>query len=171
MAWTAPKTWTSDLVTVADFNAQIRDNLIELKDPPGDFYDVDELADYTTTSTSFTDVDATNLALTITTNGGDVMIWFNGTFAVTSNNPFFLDVDVDGARAAGDDGIISVRQSLTAVNGAVPMSFVFWVTGLTAGSHTFKLQWKTAAGTVTLHAGAGTSNGNLHPQFGVREVS
>jgi len=52
---------------------------------------INEGSDYTTTSTSFVDIDSAgdpDLSLTITTNGGDVMIGFDGGFshsAATSN--------------------------------------------------------------------------------------
>lgn len=134
-----------------------------------DFYTTNEVGDYSTTSASFVDVDATNLALTITTAGGDVDIWFTGTFKSTSALPFFLDVDVDGSPAAGDDGIIGCRMGSLNTNGSQPLSFIFRVAGLSAGSHTFKLQWRTTGGTLTLHAGAGSTNGDVHTQFGVKE--
>lgn len=166
MAFTSPKTWTSALVTVAEFNEQIRDNMLALKDPPTDLYDADEGADYTTTSTSFADIDATNLALTITTTGGDVLITFTGATINSGGNTLFdVHESVANARLGGDDGITRAPGS------GVPLAIAYWVQGLAAGSHTFKLQWRVNAGTATLYAGAGTSNADIHPQFAVREVS
>lgn len=167
MAFSTPKTWSAALVTVADMNTYIRDNQIALKDPPTDSYDVNEVADYTTTSATFVDVDATDLALTITTTGGDVLVHFHGTTIHSSTNARFFDVDMDGARLGGDDGFLNIGGS----DDAIPASFTRLVTGLSAGSHTFKLQWRTSAGTLTMYAGAGTSAGDVHPQFWVREVS
>lgn len=167
MAWTQPKTWSSEPLVAGDMNTHIRDNLEALKDPPSDNYELNELSDYSTTSTSFVDVDSTNLAFTIVTNGGDVLIGFHGTVSGGTGNidPCF-DVDIDGTLVAGDDGII-VSQS----GARLAVSFVRLVTGLSAGSHTFKLQWKARnAGTITLFAGAGGTVDD-HPQFWVREVS
>jgi hypothetical protein len=167
MSWTTPRTWTADeLVTATMMNTHIRDNLNALKSPPSDNYECDEASDYTTTSTSFVDVDGTNLELTITTNGGAVLVHFHGMF-YTNGARLWLDVDVDETREGGDDGIIGAWQT---ANFAVTFSRL--ITGLSAGEHTFTLQWKVASsGTATLYAGAGTSNADMHPQFWVREVS
>ena len=177
MAYTAPTTRvTGELMTAAIVNTDYVDNLIALKDPPSANEDVDEVADYTTTSNSFVDVDATDLALAITTKGGDVLVHFHGT--VSNNNTgsagaLFLDIDVDGARVGGDDGIIKVRVDNS--NQEMPVSFSRLITGLAAASHTFKLQWKVMESggttTATMFAGAGTARGDIHPQFWPREVS
>lgn len=167
--WTPPATWTGSLITVNRLNEQIRDNLEFLKDPPSASYEADEGSNYTTTSSSFVDVDSTNLSLTIETAGGDVLIAFHGTVTRSASGGIVrFDVDVDGTRVASDDGIIAAEP----VTGAgMPVSFVRYVTGLSPGSHTFKLQWKINTGTATLYAGAGTSQYDIHPQMWVREVS
>lgn len=134
---------------------------------PSDEYTLNETSDYTETSTTFVDVDATNLALTITTNGGDVLVGFHGSFNNGSGD-VFLDVAVDGTRDGGDDGYIRVRTASGVTQNAA--SFTRTITGLSAASHTFKLQWKVTGGTETLYAGAGTTNVDLHPQFWVREL-
>lgn len=162
--WTTPKTWAVDeLVTASALNTHLRDNLNALKTPPSAHYESDEASDYTTTAGTWADVDATNLALTITTHGGDVLVHFHGTLQ-GSGQHVFLDVAVDGTREGGDDGILRVRQ-----DDYEAVSFTRLISGLSAGEHTFKLQWKSSSG--TLFAGAGTSNLDLHPQFWVREVS
>ena len=175
MAWTTPKTWvTGEPLTASDMNTHIRDNLDYLKDQvndaPRDSYEVNESSDYTTTSTSFVDVDATNLSLTITTTGRDVLVGFFGSVHQGSGSQYvYFDVDVDGARNGGDDGLIFVR---TEAGGNIyhQPSFVVRISGLSAGSHTFKLQWKVSASTGTLYAGAGTGSRDVHPQFWVKEL-
>ena len=93
MTWTTPKTWQVDeLVTATIMNTHIRDNLNALKTPPSADYDCNEAANYATTSTTFVNVDATNLALTITTNGGDVLVHFHGTLQNSSSARVYLDV-------------------------------------------------------------------------------
>lgn len=165
MTWTTPRTWsTGELVTASLLNTHLRDNLDALKNPPSDSYLANESANYTTTSTSFVDVDATNLVFTLDTGGGDVQVAFNGV--VGGNGTVYFDVEVDGVRFAGDDGITRT------INGSThALSFIILVEGLAAGSHTFKLQWKVSASTGTLYAGAGTANFDVHPQFWAREVS
>lgn len=132
-----------------------------------DEYTPNEGSDYTTTSTSFVDVDATNLALTITTTGGDVEVHFDGNaYNASLTEQIFFDVDVDGTREGLDDGFIYIITN----SGKQP-SFTRLITGLSAASHTFKLQWKTTASTATIPAGAGSAGSDVHPQFWVREIS
>jgi hypothetical protein len=171
MAWSDPRTWVDDeLITDTILNEHVRDNLNALKDPPTALYDVNEGADYTTTSSSFADVDATNLALTITTGGAhDIMIGFTGSVDHSAAGLVYFDLDLDGVLQGGDDGIGVIQFGTSAVVHLV--SFVYLIQNVTAASHTIKLQWKVSTGTATLYAGAGTSTFDVHPQFWVREVS
>lgn len=170
--WTPPRTWaTGELVTAALLNAHLRDNLEFLKTPPTGAYTLNETADYTTTSTAFVDVDAARLALTLVTAGGDVLVGFTGTFGRSGVTLLiYLDVEVDGARLAGDDGLLFEQFGTGGANDKV-LHFVALKRGLPAGSHTFKLQWRVNTGLATLYAGAGTLNKDVHPQFWAREVS
>lgn len=169
MSWTTPKTFvTGESLSAADLNTNVKDNTNALKSPPSDDYVVDEVANYTTASTSFVDVDGTNLSLSITTTGGDVMIGFAGAASNSGdNNGVYLDVEIDGNLFADDDGILAVTAGANYLSN---MSFVVVATGLSPGSHTFKLQWKTTAGTSTMWAGAGTANLDVHPRFWIREI-
>lgn len=163
--WTTPKTWsTGEALSASDMNTHIRDNLGALKAPPTAVYTCDEVSDYVTSQTTFVDVDASNLTLTITTTGGDVMVGFHGHI-YANGGICHLDVEVDGTREGGDDGITVVYS-----NYRQAVSFTRLITNLDAGTHTFKLQWKVTAGSAALYAGAGTANLNVHPQFWVREI-
>jgi hypothetical protein len=166
MAYTTPTTRsTSDLITASIWNTDIVNNIKALKDPPSSQYVVNEGSDYTTSSTSFTAVDGTNLSLTITTVGGAVLVHFHGT---VDGAKAYFDVDVDsGGGTAGDDGICVGEFG----SAAVPCTFTRRITGLSAASHTFELQWKVASGTATLYAGAGTSTWDVHPQMWVVEIT
>lgn len=165
MAWTEPKTWTAEVLTSSDLNTHLRDNLSALKNPPSDFYTFNEGSDYTTTSTSFTNVDGTDLSFTIVTYGGDLIVHFDG-YCANGAGYVLLDVTIDGVRQFGDDGAIK-----TLVNSGGPISFTRIISGIAAGSRVVNLVWKVAAGTGTMYAGAGTANFDIHPQFWVREVS
>ncbi len=168
MAWITPKDWAVDeQLTASKLNTHLRDNLNALKAPPSDNYECNEGSDYSTNGTSFADVDGTNLSLTITTTGGDVMVGFHGTFQAATQGTFYLDVYVDSADDGGDDGYL---VQTIAANTPNSVSFVRLITGLSAAAHTFKLRWKTNGVSVTLFAGAGTSNRDVHPQFWVREI-
>lgn len=117
-------------------------------------------------------MDGTNLALTITTTGGDVLVHFHASVMHSASGRICFDVAVDGNRVAGDDGIIGGYVSNS--TGGLPMEFMTFtrlVRGLSAGEHTFKLQWKMNGAFAKLYAGAGTSWGDLHPQFWAREMS
>jgi len=167
--WTDPKTWsTGEALTASDMNLHIRDNLLVLRDPPGADYICDETAYYSTTSTSFVDVDAVNLALTIVTTGGDVLVGFAALVLVGSGGIYLaFDVDVDGTPHAGDGGII-----MSTINGLGDVSFTRMVTGLDAGTHTFKLRWRINAGEALLYAGEANDGGvaDVHPQFWAKEI-
>lgn len=177
MAWSSPITWSSSLVTVSQFNQQIRDNMNALKDPPTALHTVDRTpveGDYTTSSTSFITVDGTNLALSITTAGGDIFVGFVGTVfhsATAGNHRVFFDVTLDGVSVVGDDGICAAFFTSGTAPEVMPVAFVYLIDSPSAGAHTIRLRWRVNSGTVGLYAGAGTSNGNLHPQFWVRELS
>jgi hypothetical protein len=177
---------TGDLLTATDWN-QAGDNFdhlaalkaggsalsakssaAELLATPRATYTLNESSNYTTTSTSFVDIDATKLALTLITNGGDVEVNFYGSFSIDGTQPFYLDVAVDGVRTAGDDGLL--KHSITTSGATANTAFRRLISSLAAGSHTFKLQWKTAGNTLTLYAGAGTSQSDVHPQFWVKEI-
>lgn len=169
MAWTTPVTQTTGtLITAAEWNAQVANNLEAVKNPPTDSYVGNEGADWTTTSTSFVDVDGTDLSLSITTTGGDVYVGFHGNLASGANT--YLDVTMDGTAIGGDDGIVAIQGAGSTAPGR-PIGFVRLVTGVSAGAHTFNLRWKVASGTSTLYGGAGTGSADLHPQFWVREMS
>lgn len=166
MTWTTPKTWvTGEPLTASDMNTHLRDNLEALKNPPSAQVTLNQASDYTTTATSFVDVDSGVLSLTISTHGGDVMVAFHGNVGATSR--VYLNITADGVPIAGDDGI----ASNTGTGDNTLFSFVRLVTGLAPGPHTFRLQWKVNSGTATLYAGAGTANWDVHPQFWAREVS
>lgn len=187
MAWTAPRTWIAgEVVTAALMNTHLRDNLLYLFARPHDEEFINEASDYSTTSTSFTNIDGSSpgLALSVTTTGGDLLVYFYGAFScahtdLISRAFLGLDFTVDGTRQGGDDGLLTCYigrlMSGGGDAGGLPVCFVKRVTGLAAGAHTIIMQWKgmsSGAGTttVTLFAGAGTTRSDSHPEFGANEA-
>ncbi len=172
MTWNTPLTWQVDqLVTEADLNSQLRDNLRFLKDPPTDFIQLDEEQDYASTSDVFVDVDRQKLALSVTTAGSDLLVVFFGMVRNDYTSAgVALDIALDGARIGGDDGLIGVAP---AFRDWMPVSMAVMVRELAAGPHKLFLQWRRilSNGTAYLAAGAGTSNYDMHGQFWAREVS
>ena len=164
--WTTPKTWqTGEAVTASDMNAQVRDNVDHLHTRMENYdeYTLDEASNYTTSSTSFVDVDGTKLALTITTTKDNavVLVQFYGTVINPSYLYTYFDITVDGVRDPGDDGL-TFGQSIS--GGYAQVSFTRLIVIPTAGEHTFKLQWKVSSNTTTLHCKT------LHPQFWAKEL-
>lgn len=175
-SWTSPQTWTATLVTVSDMNTHVRDNLLALKNPPGDIADINEAADYTTTSSTFTNIDGSDtegiLRHTITI--AETFCWVWGNFTLSgSTSPMHVrfNITVNGTVYFADDGMFAVSLNTLANGGVRNVSFITKLTGLTAGSNIFRMQWKTSAGTATFYVGAGTSLMDVHPQFGVQEMS
>ncbi len=133
-------------------------------------YELDEGADYTTTSTTLVDVDATNLSFNVTVQPGSRGIEVSFICAVSNTgvaNASFLEVTVDGTPIGGDHGLSVINANVA--NYRTTMGFVRYHP-LAAGTYTVRLQWRVSAGTSTLYAGAGTVNGDIHPQFLVKEV-
>lgn len=128
---------------------------------------IDAGSNYTMTSTSWADIDATNLKVTITVRNGRARIVFNAPLVESSGSgndvDVYFDFTVDGTRAGGDDGLAKKPFGVS-----IPI-FIEWIAeGLSDGSHEFGVQWKTTGGgtrLATLYAGAGTSNKDLHPVF------
>lgn len=113
--------------------------------------------DYTTTSTSFTAVDATNLTLSITLFAVHrVSITLVGTCAnSTLGDTVRFDVAVDGTRLGGVNGITGLKEAVA--GDEYPLSINYLTDPLSAGTHTFQLQWFASAATATLSANsAGT---------------
>jgi hypothetical protein len=133
-------------------------------------YTADEGSDWAASNvTTFAAVDATNLHTRLVTMGGDVVFGLDGSFkmANTSSYHMYLDVLLDGAMVAGDDGILV--HSLADNNQPNHIGFDR-TTQLLPGTHDFTLYWKTNINsTTTLYAGAGTSGFDVHPQFYARE--
>ena len=104
---------------------------------------------YTTTSTSWVDIDATNLSKTITTYGDKVLILAMGTlYSDGGTNYSYLDIQIDGTRQGHptyglmSGSLTNIRPILTYIK-----------EGLTAGAaHTFKLQYKVATGTARYYS-------------------
>lgn len=170
--WHTPRTWQIDqLVTEADLNSQLRDNLNFLKDPPTAFVSLDEASDYASRSGEFVDVDRDRLALSLTTAGGDLLVVFFGMVKNSDGRGgVALDVTLDGARIGKDDGLLVSNPEL---RNWMPVSFSALVRDLAAGPHNLVLQWKRSPheGSIAMIAGAGTHRFDCHPQFWAREIS
>lgn len=169
MAWTSPKTWSSEPLTSLDLNTYVRDNQNHLKDrldsSVGSF--ISGATMLTTTSNEFVDVDSVLLSIALATHGGDVLLGFTGTMqSVITGGSAYVNVAVDDRDYIADDGIICHTTGNNQDNNRYkPLSFVILIPGLSVGGHTFKLRWKTTRGhTLKMDVV------NLHPQFWAKEI-
>lgn len=103
--------------------------------------------DITTTSTSY--VDATGLTVTITTTGGDVLIWFSATVSISIAAGIKITLLKDGTTVAGTDGLIMFNPA--AAIDRTSASFVWRDAAPTSASHTYKIQWLVNGGTGTMY--------------------
>ena len=159
MVWTTPKTdWTTgELVSAEDMNA-VGENLAVLGNLRSAVAACTTTEDIVAINTDFADVDSNNLSLTITTSGGDVLVHFEGSARhVHSQITGYFDIDVDGNRQGGENGIMRFGFNTW----ARIIGFTRLVQNLSAGTHTFRFQWKSAREGIRLYAGA---------QFWVREI-
>lgn len=175
MAWTTPETWANEVATAAKWTTELKTNQIALKDPPSDNYELNQGSNYSTTSATYTAIDAINLGLSITTTGGDVLVGFCGVLTPLNTGLVLeLDLYVDGVGLSGGSGSCGSISSSTAIEVSI-ISFTRLVTGLAAGVHTFELQWLRSGGggadSIRLYAGAGTASYDVHPQFWARELT
>lgn len=148
MAWSTPETYTTGLLMTATKMNLISANLNALKAPPGD--DVELTGDISTTSTSF--VDLTGATVTFTSAGGNLFAMFTATVTGASAAVITFRFALDGT---GTNNTLAV-----AAGDANPRCATFfwrWTSGISAGSHTIKVQWKVSTGTGTVSGATSAS--------------
>lgn len=132
MAWTNPKTWaTNELVTAANLNTHLRDNLLYLLNPNGFF--TQSTGTFTTTSATDVTVNAA-LSTTITTYGGDILLGASFRLEATTTTDVYISHD-------GANNIRIVRISAAGYYAGTVLK-----RGIAAGSHSFQLRWNIAGG-------------------------
>jgi hypothetical protein len=151
--WTLPRTWaTGEIVTAAQLNTHLRDNLEYLKlreDTPLNYFTCSAANTYTTTSTTFTDVDAAGLAGSLVTSGGPVLIGVASAWKSSGTSiDVCLDVTINGARIGHATYGVTFMQSVAA-NLLMPVAWS-QVRALAAGTYALKLQWRTSSGTLSM---------------------
>jgi hypothetical protein len=143
--WSTPATRANnDIMTAAIINQQWIQNSLFLKNRP--FANVVMSAIVNTTSTSFTEL--TESRITITTQGGNILMGACGIFSnstVGTVNSF--DLAIDGTRQG--DATVGLTQITTPSNGfADNLSVIFpTVVAPSTGAHVCSLYWKVSANT------------------------
>lgn len=163
MAWTTPKTWISEILTSNDMNTYLTDNTQYLYDELTATVvkqiDTDTSTQYSTTSTSFVAIDATDLNITLTLSGEkDVLITFAGTFYAAGGATTLISELL--ASGVSYEIVHMVLTNLERQNA----SYAFIISGLSAGSHTFRPRWRSSNGTEIRMINTTTK------QFTVREI-
>lgn len=133
-----------------------------------DQYTCDESSNYGIHATSFTNVDGTNLVLDIYIGSkaltGQALVGWHGNVVVPGGQRGFFNVLANGTLAAANDGIIFADPGAT--TGTLQVGFTRLLSGLAIGTlNRVYLQAKVTGGTMTVLAGAGTSNADMHGQF------
>jgi hypothetical protein len=146
MAWTSPLTWQAgQVVTASDLNTHLRDNLnYLLAGSPLSYIVRTGSTDYATSSTTFTDVEATQFSLTLALSSGRALVVATALIVSdNSNGCCYLDwLNVEsGARAGGASGLV---QNALGVGGTVfnPVTAIGVFNGLPSGLNTFRLQYR-----------------------------
>lgn len=149
--WTTPKTWeVGELITAPMLNTHVRDNLGHLFARPLAQSVQAGAAGYVITGTSYAAVDPTNLKLTLTTASGRVMIGLLASLQGSATLSAGLRVSIDnGAQVAVWGDAIHVLVTIS----PAPLPPLL-VTGLSVGQHTFALEAKVSANTLTMHRSA-----------------
>jgi hypothetical protein len=103
-----------------------------------------------TTSTTYVDL-ATVTSVTVTTGTSAFCVWHAACANGSANVGVYVSVAVSGASTvAATDNITNLIQTPSSNIGVyIPMSSGHIFTGLTAGSNTFTMKYRTSSGTAT----------------------
>jgi len=160
MPWTTPATWTAgQVIGATDLNTQVRDNGNYLLVRPLKEIKRNNGADYTTTISSFADIDGTNLSATLTVASGRVRLKLMiSTYADSAAGRIgAFDFTMDGTRQ-GSAFTRGLAQSYIDTNSRI-ITIECVITGVSNGSHTFKPQWASVGAAGTLHIYSDSTNG------------
>lgn len=154
MPWNSLPTYSNtDIPTHTELN-QFLENLDYLRTPNSDGYEeTSDGANITKTSTSFAAI-SSNFQLSLTTVGEHVLMVAHVVASLAQ-----FDVRVDGSMMGGSVG--SFGQGGASFQW--PHVFIT-ILPLSAGAHTFDLEWKAVSGTATIYT-------RFRPRFYVRKLT
>jgi hypothetical protein len=99
-------------------------------------------------TSSATFVDMTNMSITITTTGGNCLVLFSAPIDNNGKNLAQIRIVIDSTVLQTQEIYFPLE------NKDYACSITGLATSVAAGSHTFKVQWLTSAGTVTQYGNA-----------------
>lgn len=139
-SWTQPRTWSvGELTTAAFMNQHLRDNLDWLRTPPAA---IDTASGISTTSASPVDVTGSSISVTTTGTGGVDIFWV-GVYSVSATASMTVALVADGST------VFTMPLSTSLLNYGHNCSFAYHIAAPSAGSHTYKIQVSTNAGTMS----------------------
>jgi hypothetical protein len=91
----------------------------------------------------------TNMSITNNTSGGEVLVLFNATVEHSANGDrseyaIFVDSSED----------FHILMEITQSSQPTPVNVSYLVTGLSSGSHTFEIRWRSVDGTTIRQSAA-----------------
>jgi hypothetical protein len=175
MAWTAPLTWTANQVlTAAQLNTHLRDNMKETeayKATGGGGYFVatgvnaiaerqgahaETAASSTTTSTVYTATLADGITTSVSVNHGTqaLVVWSAQLKNSATNNLCMVSVNVSGSTSVTESDNYAVYRKIADGGASYPVQVMhhLWMVGMTPGTSTWKLMYKTPGGTATFQS-------------------
>jgi hypothetical protein len=102
--------------------------------------------DYQTSSTSFVDIDSTNLTINLTTGDTWILLLLTGSVYGASYSVVQFDFTIDGQRQGTAKGVQQVQE----VN--IQDVQIGWLAQISAGSHVFRPQWRVNMSSALLRA-------------------
>jgi hypothetical protein len=151
MAWTSPRTWvTGEIVTAAQLNTHVRDNLIDLDRRTSPVFATVSTQQGTTAS-SFTDLATVGPAVTVTigSTGKALLSLYTYQYSSDVGGTGLIGIAISGATIypGTDPGALSF-VSVSSLQG-IRHGTVNPVSGLNAGSTTFTAKYRSTSGTNT----------------------
>jgi len=103
--------------------------------------------DYLTTSQSFADIDTNNLVINMTTGDSWVLLLLAGSMYLGAGIQYgCFDFAIDGVRQGQDKGVQYLQPTY------IQDIQIVWLAQVTAGSHTFRPQWRGTGSQLVLRA-------------------
>lgn len=168
MAWVTPRTWvTNEIVTAAQLNEQIRDNMNEtapavtFSASPGHIVGNEAVNDLvyrlvvnnavataqTTTSTTYTDLTTVGPARSVSTGTSALVCWSARVRNATVGGISYVGLTISGATSSAAADALALQFEAATSNQIMRAGVAQIYLGLTGGSNTFTMQYRVSAGT------------------------
>jgi len=157
MAWTTPGTAVAgDVLTAAFWNANVRDNMNDIRTTNANVQQTTLTTKPSTTSSTNVDITSFSVSITPSSTSSKVLIFVAANFGTSAAdvNAFIRLLRNSTAIHTSDDDATYWLRSLSASGNVLnfPNAFVYLDSPSTTSATTYKLQWRTSgSGTVYLN--------------------